>query len=156
MSEDKSPVEGAFGNSDLCRLKVERAGKGRSGVGLYCGIGLYCDIATPRWNTMCVWAAWLRTILTLSSFSLTFHHPITILVLPLSPEFLLSPLVTFHVVFSRVRNGMQCFICSSSCFCVYCGIGPGWLVYIVCCYPNIGPSPSGTMSRMRIVARVSD
>ena len=41
MSEDKSPVESAFGNSDLCRLKVERAGKGRSGV------GLYCDIATP-------------------------------------------------------------------------------------------------------------
>ena len=53
MSEDKSPVEGAFGNSDLCRLEVERAGKGGSGVGLYCGIGLYrgiglyCGIATP-------------------------------------------------------------------------------------------------------------
>ena len=47
MSEDKSPVEGAFGNSDLCKLEVVRAGKGGSGVGLYCGIGLYCDIATP-------------------------------------------------------------------------------------------------------------
>ena len=40
MSEDKSPVEGAFGNSDLCRLKVERAGKGVGGWPVLCGIGL--------------------------------------------------------------------------------------------------------------------
>ena len=54
MSEDKSPVESAFGNSDLCRLEVERAGKG--GRGLACIAVLTCIVvlATPRWNTMCV------------------------------------------------------------------------------------------------------